>query len=117
MVDMYGVSSPVLSNGNIIIMCIMICAIFIVPAINYAWSKNFKEKSVLVYMGGANAGDNVNFIDYKGEPKELEMRNWYLLDWINEDKLMKIFCATSGVVVVVFLCMIVGGVLKLWTNM
>lgn len=116
MVDMYGVSSPVLSNGNIIIMCIMICAIFIVPAINYAWSKNFKEKSVLVYMGGANAGDNVNFIDYKGESKELEMRNWYMLDWINEDKLMKIFCATSGVVVVVFICMIVGGVLKLWTN-
>lgn len=112
MVDMYGVSSAVLSDGNIIIMCIMICAIFIVPAINYALSKKFKENPVLVYMGGANAGDNKNFIDYKGENKELEMRNWYLLDWINEAKLMKLFEIAGAVVIVVFICTIVGGAIK-----
>ncbi len=112
MVDMYGVSSPVLSDGNIIIMCIMICAIFIVPAINYALSKKFMDDPVLVYMGGANAGDNKNFIDYKGENKELEMRNWYLLDWINEAKLMKLFEIAGAVVIVVFICTIVGGAIK-----
>lgn len=109
MVDMYGVSSPVLSDGNIIIMCIMICAIFIVPAINYALSKKFMDNPVMVYMGGANAGDNKNFIDYKGESKELEMRNWYLLDWINEAKLMKLFEIAGAVIIVVFICTIIGG--------
>lgn len=63
MLEMYGVSSPVLSEGNIAIMVIMVCAIFVVPTINYLLTRKVKDKPVIVYMGGANVGDNKNFVD------------------------------------------------------
>lgn len=50
MLEMYGVSSPVLSEGNIAIMVIMVCAIFVVPTINYLLTRKVKDKPVIVYM-------------------------------------------------------------------
>ena len=109
MFEMYGVSSPVLSEGNIAIMVIMVCAIFVVPSINYLLTRKVKDKPVIVYMGGANVGDNKNFVDYAGEPKELQMSNWYLTDWFGEDKLFKPSVALATLILVVFLCVIIGG--------
>ena len=43
----------------------------------------------MVYMGGANTGDNKNFVDSMGESKELEVASWYMADWFGEDKLFK----------------------------
>ena len=111
MIHMYGVSSPVISDGNIAIMVIMICAIFVVPCINYLLSKKIKHKTVMVYMGGANIGDNRNFIDSEGEPKELQVSNWYMTDWFGEDKLFRPSVAVSTLLIVVFLCVIIGGAL------
>lgn len=109
MFEMYGVSSPVLSEGNIAIMVIMVCAIFVVPFINYLLTRKVKEKTVIVYMGGANVGDNKNFVDYAGESKELQISNWYLTDWFGEDKLFKPSVAFGTLMLVVFLCVIIGG--------
>ena len=109
MLEMYGVSSPVISDGNIAIMVIMVCAIFVVPFINYLLTRKVKEKSVIVYMGGANIGDNTNFVDSAGEPKELQISNWYLTNWFGEDKLFRPSVAFATVLLVVFMCVIIGG--------
>lgn len=109
MLEMYGVASPVISKGNIIIMVIMICAVFIVPTVNYMLTRNRLDKKAMAYMGGANAGDNMNFIDAQGEPKELQVSNWYMTDWFGEDKLFRPAVAVGVLIVVIFLCVIVGG--------
>lgn len=112
MMDMYGASSPVISEGNIAIMVIMICAIFVVPSINYLLTRNRKDKPVMVYMGGANIGDNKNFTDAQGEPKELQISNWYMTDWFGEDKLFGPAVAIGALILVIFLCVIVGGAVR-----
>lgn len=109
MMDMYGASSPVISEGNIAIMVIMICAIFVVPSINYLLTRNRKDKPVMVYMGGANIGDNKNFIDAQGEPKELQISSWYMTNWFGEKKLFGPAVAIGALILVIFLCVIVGG--------
>lgn len=109
MMDMYGASSPVISEGNIAIMVIMICAVFVVPSINYLLTRNRKDKTVMVYMGGANSGDNKNFIDAEGETKELQISNWYMTNWFGEDKLFRPSVAVATMIVIIFLCVIVGG--------
>ena len=109
MMEMYGAASPVISEGNIAIMVIMICAVFVVPSINYLLTRNRKDKRVMVYMGGANSGDNKNFINAEGETKELQISNWYMTNWFGEDKLFGPSVAMAALIVVVFLCVIVGG--------
>lgn len=109
MYDMYGVSSPVISEGNIAIMVIMICAVFIVPSVNYLLTRKRNDKRVMVYMGGANTGDNKNFIDAAGESRELQVSNWYMTNWFGEDKLFKPAVAIGSLIVVLFLCVVVGG--------
>ncbi len=109
MVDMYGVSSPVITDGNIAIMVIMICAIFVVPCINYLLTKKVKDKPVIVYMGGANVGDNKNFIDSAGEEKELTVSNWYMTEWFGEKKIFRPSVAFGTLILVVFMCVIIGG--------
>lgn len=109
MLEMYGVSSPVLSEGNIAIMMIMVCAVFIVPTINYVFTKKMSDKTVIVYMGGANTGDNKNFIDSTGESKELQVSNWYMPYWFGEDKVFKPAVAVGILIIVVSLCVVIGG--------
>ena len=109
MLDMYGVSSPVLSEGNIAIMVIMVCAIFVVPTINYLLTRKVKDQPVIVYMGGANVGDNKNFVDSTGEAKELQISNWYMREWFGEEKIFRPSVAFGTLILVVFLCVIIGG--------
>lgn len=109
MESMYGTSSSVIDKTNIIIMIIMICAIFVVPAISYMLTNKRKGKDVLAYMGGANAGDNHSFVDSKGESKELVVSNWYMIDWFGEKKIFMPAVIVGVFIVVVFLCIIVGG--------
>ncbi len=89
----------------------MICAIFVVPCINYLLTKKVKDKPVIVYMGGANVGDNKNFIDSSGEEKELTVSNWYMTEWFGEKKIFRPSVAFGTLILVVFLCVIIGGAL------
>ncbi|MDD6157300.1 MAG: proton-conducting transporter membrane subunit [Lachnospiraceae bacterium] len=111
MMDMYGFSSPVISEGNIIIMVVMICAVFIVPMINYLITRHTVDKEVLAYMGGVNSGDNKNFNDAVGNPKELQVSNWYLEDYLGEKKLFTPSVIIGAFIIVVHLCVIIGGAL------
>lgn len=111
MMDMYGFSSPVISEGNIIIMVVMICAVFIVPMINYLITRHTVDKEVLAYMGGVNSGDNKNFNDAVGNPKELQVSNWYLEDYLGEKKLFTPSVIIGAFIIVVHLCVVIGGAL------
>ncbi len=109
---MYGVTGAVISEGNMVIMVIMILALFIVPSFNYLWTRKIKDKTVLTYMGGANAGDNKHFIDSYGDERELHVSNWYMMDWFGEQKLLKPSIWFSSVILVIFLCVIIGGAVR-----
>jgi ech hydrogenase subunit A len=109
MTEMFGVADPVITEGNIFIMIIMVAAIFIVPFISYIITKDVKEKKVMAYMGGDNAGDNKNFIDAFGEEKRLRVSNWYMENWFGEEKIFTPAVLISTLVIVVLLCIIVGG--------
>ncbi len=87
--DMFGTTAEGMGQDNIIIMAILIFAIFIIPALMALISKAYKKKEVIAYMGGANAGDNVNFIDSTGGETELKVSSWYMYDYFSEEKLLK----------------------------
>ena len=110
--DMFGEATQVISSSNIIIMVVMIVAIFVVPALSYAFTnKKLRKQPILGYMSGINTGDNKHFYDSYGEPKELEARNWYMMDIFSDEKLFTPCVVISTICIVVFLCLIVGGAL------
>ena len=109
--DMFGYASDVISQSNITIMLIMLCGVFVVPAINYLMTKNTYKKEVISYMGGANSGDNYNFVSATGDPKELNVANFYMNDIFGEKKLYMPAIAISSFVIIVFLIIIIGGAL------
>lgn len=107
--SVYGDVTPVIDEGNIIVMVIMIVALFIVPVLCYLFTRNAGVKEVKAYMGGANAGDNINFLDSVGAPKKLKVSNWYLEDLFGEKKLWIPSILISTLIIVILLCVIVGG--------
>lgn len=111
MMDMYGFSSPVISEGNIIIMVVMVCALFVVPMVSYLLTRHSVDKEVLAYMGGVNSGDDKNFNDSVGNPKELQVSNWYLEDYLGEKKLFTPSVIIGAFIIVVHLCVVIGGAL------
>ena len=92
-------------------MVVMICAVFIVPMINYLITRHTVDKEVLAYMGGVNSGDNKNFNDAVGNPKELQVSNWYLEDYLGEKKLFTPSVIIGAFIIVVHLCVVIGGAL------
>ena len=108
--DMFGASSQVLSEGNIYIMLIMIAAVFVVPLLNYCVTRNVKEKEVIAYMGGINSGNNEDFVDSFGEEKQLKVSNWYMEDWFGEKRLLRPSIWIGIVVLILYLCIVLGGV-------
>ncbi|MBR5951914.1 MAG: NADH-quinone oxidoreductase subunit L, partial [Pseudobutyrivibrio sp.] len=75
--DMFGTVKQVISYQNIIIMIVLLVGVFVIPCINYLMTKGTKAKQVITYMGGANVGDNFNFVSATGDPKEMHIANFY----------------------------------------
>lgn len=109
MLQMFDSADTVITEGNIMIMIIMVGAVFIIPLILYIMTRHIKEKTVIAYMGGANSGDNRYFIDSFGEDKKLQVSNWYMEDWFGEKKLFLPCILLSTFIIVVFLCVVIGG--------
>lgn len=107
--DMFGYAQEAISESNIIIMIILLCGIFIVPTINYFMSKNKPVKKVMAYMGGANTGDDINFVSTTGESKKLEVANFYMEPIFGEAKIWQPAIVVSTFVLLVFLIIIIGG--------
>jgi len=110
MESMFGNTNAVISEGNTLIMIIMVGAIFIVPVISRFATKLVKSKMIYSYMSGVNAGDDENFIDAFGNEKPMHVANWYMDEWLGEPKLLRPSIVIGILIIVVMLSVIIGGV-------
>lgn len=79
LMDMYHQYVPnLIGTGNLYIMIMMLCTILILPIAVRVLTLGKKNKLVMSYMGGANAGDDRNFTDSFGEEKHMYLANWYM---------------------------------------
>ena len=111
MADMFGNTNSVISEGNTIIMIIMVGAIFIVPVISRFATKIVKSTMTMAYMSGVNAGDDENFVDAFGDEKPMHVSNWYMDEFLGEPKLLKPSVLIGAIIIIVSLCLIIGGAL------
>ena len=107
--DMFGVVKQVISYQNIIIMIVLLVGVFVIPCINYVMTKGSKTKQVITYMGGANVGDNFNFVSATGDPKEMHIANFYMEDIMGEKKLFTPAIMISTFIIIVYMIIVVGG--------
>jgi ech hydrogenase subunit A len=109
--DMFGTVKQVISYQNIIIMIVLLVGVFVIPFINYLMTKGTKAKQVITYMGGANVGDNMNFVSATGDPKEMHIANFYMEEIMGEKKLFTPAIMISSFIIIVYLIIVVGGAL------
>ncbi len=107
--DMFGVVKQVISYQNIIIMIVLLVGVFVIPYFNYLMTKNTKAKQVITYMGGANAGDNMNFISSTGEAKEMHVANFYMEELMGEKRLFTPAIMISTFIIIVYQIIVIGG--------
>ncbi|WP_458457276.1 NADH-quinone oxidoreductase subunit 5 family protein [Pseudobutyrivibrio sp.] len=107
--EMFGTDVQVISYQNIIIMIVLLVGVFVIPFINYLLTKNSKAKQVITYMGGANCGDNFNFVSSTGDPKEMHISNFYMEDIMGEKKLFTPAIMISTFIIIVYMIIVIGG--------
>lgn len=107
--EMFGKATSVLPMGLLYILVVMICFIFAVPLLAFYYSKNVRANQKLSYMNGVNEGNNKQFVDAFGNPKELQISNFYFKDFFGQRKLMLPCEIITASVIIVMLCMIIGG--------
>lgn len=108
-VGLFGNAKMALNASDVLVMLILLIAIVVLPVICYFGAKKRKTTHVISYMNGVNAGDNRNFIDAMGEKKELYTANWYMMEYLSEDKFLTPCIAISAAVLIVMMCLIIGG--------
>lgn len=101
----------ILSSGNTNIMLLMLGMVLLVPLGMYIFVQLKQDKIVTAYMAGVNQGDNRNFTDSFGKPKEMYLANWYMDKYLNEKTLSLVGVATCAATLAVVLLMALGGVL------
>ena len=67
-----------IGTSDVKIMLYMLSVLIILPISFIPIYRGSKRRKVLVYMAGANAGDNESFRDSLGHTTKLELRNWYM---------------------------------------
>lgn len=107
--SLFGSATMTLDSADIMVMVILLVAIVVLPLVCYLGTKRHKRKHVISYMNGVNAGDNKNFIDSYGEEKQLYTANWYMMDYLAENKLLTPCVIISAAVLIIMMCLIIGG--------
>lgn len=107
--SLFGSATMTLDSADIMVMVILLVAIVVLPFVCYLGTKRHKRKHVISYMNGVNAGDNKNFIDSYGEEKQLYTANWYMMDYLAENKLLTPCVIISAGVLIIMMCLIIGG--------
>ena len=106
---LFGSAHAVLSMNVLTTMAIMLVSVLFVPALMFVLTRATHRDYVPIYMGGANEGDNTYFVNSYGEPQHLYLSNWYLRFEFGMRRLMRPAVIVSAGVILVMLCMIVGG--------
>ena len=109
--EMFGTNTSVLSDAILYTLVLIIAIVFAVPVISYIYSTKIKVNTKLSYMDGVNAGDNRKFVDSMGDDRTLWLSNFYFHKTIGQRKLMIPSQVFSLAVIVIMMCMIIGGVL------
>ena len=108
--DMFHQTLPaIISSGNLNIMIMMFCAIVILPIAVRVLTFGKKNKIVMSYMGGANAGDDRSFINSFGDSKPMYLANWYMEDYFGEPKILKPSIIFASAALVILLVIAIGG--------
>ena len=107
--DMFGTATQVISYQNMVIMIVLLVGIFVVPFVNFLMTKGQKAKQVITYMGGANVGDNFNFVSATGDPKEMHIANFYMEEIMGEKKLFTPAIMISTFIIIVYMIIVIGG--------
>ena len=109
LMEMFGRTTAVLSQGILITLVVVILFVFAVPVLAYLFSKNQQANVKLSYMNGINEGNNRTFTDSFGESKTLWLSNYYFYKLIGQRKLMipsQLFATATLIIMVI---MIIGG--------
>ncbi|MBO6215337.1 MAG: NADH-quinone oxidoreductase subunit L [Lachnospiraceae bacterium] len=109
LMEMFGRSTEVLSQGILYTLVVVILFVFAVPVLAYIFSKNQQANVKLMYMNGINEGDNRRFTDSFGDSKTLWLSNYYFYKTIGQRKLMIPSQAFATATLIVMIIMIIGG--------
>lgn len=109
--EMYGFIVDVLPMSTLILMTVVIFAVFAIPFIGYRYMKNLHVEKKLTYMNGINKGDNKHFSDSMGGSKKANLVNLYFDTLVGERVLMAPSRVLSAAVIIVLMCMVIGGAL------
>ena len=107
--ELFGSAHDVLSMSVLTTMAVMLVSVIFVPALMFLITRSAHQEIVPIYMGGVNEGDNTYFVNSYGDPEHLYLSNWYLRFEFGMRRLMKPSVIVSTGVLVVMLCVIVGG--------
>ena len=98
----YGIVAAI-SQGNIVIMSIMLGMVALFPATFFVYGR--RVRVVDAYLGGGNADSSILFQGAGGEVKSMEMKNYYLARVFGEKRLF-----LAGVISCVALVFVMFGV-------
>lgn len=112
LLETFGYATAALPSRLLYVLIVVIVVIFMVPLIAYSATKNMPTNQKISYMSGANRGNNRDFTDSLGEPKELQLSNWYFKNYVGQRKLMEPSSLVAAAVIIVMLAMIIGGALR-----
>jgi len=105
----HKVMPAIISSGNTNIMIMMLCLILILPVAVHLLTFGKKNKVVMSYMGGANAGDDRKFINSFGKEEKMYLSNWYMENYFGEKKILKPAIVLSAAVIIVMMIVAIGG--------
>ena len=108
-VELFGSAHEVLSMSVLTTMAIMLVSVIFVPSLMFLLTRATHRDYVPIYMGGINEGDNTYFTNSFGEPEHLYLSNWYLRFEFGMRRLMRPAVIVAAGVLIVMLCLIVGG--------
>jgi ech hydrogenase subunit A len=99
----YGPGSTILSQGNVVIMTIMLGMVALFPTAFFVYGR--RVRVVDPYLGGSNADPGVRFEGAAGEVKSMEMRGYLMGGIFGERRLF-----LAGVIACIALIFVLFGV-------
>lgn len=105
-----GLSSMVISSGNMIIMCIMIAFIVVLAGLFFGKTR---KKIVPIYLSGVNEGDNRTFVGSMQKDVQFSLRNWHMDKYFGENKMNLIGGILCAAMMVIGIGFMVGTLISL----
>jgi ech hydrogenase subunit A len=96
------VFSASITEGDFIIMAIMIICICLLPVIMVIVNR-IQDRRVLSYMSGFNTGDDRSFYDSEGNRQMQHLSNWYMQDLFGEKKILIPCLAVSAAFIILIM--------------